>query len=128
MKLNQDSVIEQVVYQLMSRLERNSLQSQALFQAYCGVSLPGYPTMEEAGIIDGAGSFHVAGERVRLLQKEAVQRARAALVEIGNSNGSHREAIERASQDAFECDCFHSFFKKINDGTGQFLQDVSSSP
>lgn len=128
MSLGQETAVEQIVCQLMSRLGRNSLQSQALLQAYCGVVLSGYPTMEDAGIIDGGGSFLVAGERIKLLQKESVQRARSALIEIRNSNASNRETIDKVTKNTFEDDCFHSFLKRIADGTGNFLENVGSSP
>lgn len=122
-----ESTVEHIVHELMNRFDRNSLQSQAVLQAYCGVALPGYPTMEEAGIVDRTGSFLIAGERIKLLQRQAVHKARSELIKIKDSNSLFEEAIDTATGKTFEVDCFHSFVKKIAGGTGRFLDEVSSS-
>jgi hypothetical protein len=71
--------IKELAHLMMNSLGTAPRNKQALLQSYYGISLPDYPSLEEAGLTDQDGYFLVAGGRIKLLQHQAVDKVRKLL-------------------------------------------------
>lgn len=71
--------IKELAHLMMNSLGTAPRNKQALLQSYYGISLPDYPSLEEAGLTDQDGHFLVAGGRIKLAQYQAVDKVRKLL-------------------------------------------------
>ena len=118
----------------MASLGAIPTQKQALLQAYCGVFLPGYPNLHDAGLTDKDGYFRVAGGRVRMMQCQALQKAQRALktgdLDVNDLEAAADDGTNQVSEPTGEetAEIYARFLITIARETGSFLVDTSSRP
>jgi hypothetical protein len=124
--------LKEQVHQMMNSLGAEQRRKQALLQSYYGVSLPDYPSLAEAGLTDEDGYFLVAGERVKLLQHQAVDKVRKifkentqSLLQLTDSENIFDSLISEFADDQ-DVLLFLKFIRAICEDKGEYIDAPQS--
>jgi hypothetical protein len=123
-----EEAAERFVELIMNSLGTNLCQKQALLQAYFQIDLPDYPTTLSANLTNAAGQFVIAGERVKVSQRQAVWHARKTLSKIlaEQQEGENLFAALRSDAATSTTSQYQFFLRALYADSGTYLDDVSS--